>query len=250
MKKLIFLVIGLSALIIFVSCSSNQDGDKKRDPFPGTDFNKISEVLNNSTYLMKQSVNFERATEKNCTKSKRDIFGEKYDDNSSIEMLDAKEMQQELVRIVGNTQTAQNLTQQIKTFFDANKNTDDVGDFGDVCKKDDNIYVLFDPKYPGVTISLWKDGKTLEFFKENNEVAYFGGGTTMSIFLEVFGDKSLIEMMSTDISAYYWTFDLIDPKTMKAETVEQCQLEFDYDDKTFFVNADKFELTCDKEYKP
>lgn len=218
-------MLALTALILSACAEElKETGPKAEAPMqskagdPVTDYDKISQVLENSTYLRGQAATFINLTKEICK----------------------------------NSSTDKELTGQIQDFVEQNKKDENsgIGDFDSVCQKGDNTYVIFESKGPAKLVSLWKDKKTFEFFKdEKNELAYYGSDATVAFFPEVLNGKSIVYVSAKDIPIYYWTFYLLDQKNMQSTLIEQCELEFEYGAKNSLILADKSELTCDKTYK-
>lgn len=228
MKKLKILSILVLAMLVLIACGEElqkPDAESEEpiqsmnsDPYPGTDYDKIGQVLENSTYLRGQAATFMDLTKEICKTSSPD----------------------------------KELSKQIQDFVEQNKKSEssEVGDFDSICKKGDNTYVIFESKGPAKLVSLWRDKKTFEFFKdENNKIVHFGSDNAVAFFPEILNGKSLIYISEKDIPVYYWTFYMLDQKTIQSTLIEQCELEFEYGAKNSFVIADKSELKCTKEYK-
>ncbi len=145
-----------------------------------------------------------------------------------------------------------NLSGQVKDFLIANKDNENINDLFSVCKKGENIYVLFTSRDGSYSVSLWENKSNFKFFKdENGSVEYFGGdGTVTSFITDGEGENTLIYSVSKDIPYVIWRIYILDPKIVQSRLAEKCKLEFEYDSKTSTMNIDKSTLTCDKEYKP
>lgn len=226
MKKFrIVLMLALTALILSACAEElKETGPKEEAPIqsktgdPVTDYDKISQVLENSTYLRGQAATFKNLTDKNCK--------------------DAKLIEE--------------LKEQIGEINEGNKNSpnNEIGPIKEACEKNGRTYVVFESKGPANLISLWEGGKTFEFFKdEKNETAFYGSDATVAFFPEVLNGKSIVYVSAKDEPVYSWTFYLLDHETTQSTLIEQCELEFEYGAKNSFIMADKSELRCEKQYK-
>ncbi|MBI5754056.1 hypothetical protein HZA40_02860 [Candidatus Peregrinibacteria bacterium] len=234
------------------STTSSQDSSAKSPATPAAKLSKTDEAVKKSTYLMSQVFDLQNSAEQYCTKSKNQLLGDGNKIKFLIKAIDSQEVQTDLKRIIGNESTVKEFTKQAKAFYDANKSSDDMGDLIGVCKKGENIYVLFSPKAPGYFITLWKDQKSFEYFKNklNGKESFGGDNAVSSLLIDALDGKSLVLTISKDIPDIYWTVNLLDPGTLIVTEIEKCTLKFEYTVKPPALNADSSTLSCEKQYKP
>jgi hypothetical protein len=254
MKKIILLL--LLSMLILTACET-KEVQPAQNPNSKIDYEKINQVVANSTMLMKQISEFRNSSDKYCTESFKKF---KYTDSDyanfkriNIGYLETPQAQEEIKRILGEKSITEEFTKDIKKFYIDNEKSKKIYDWTGICKKDKEVYAFFTPtEDPSYMLSLWKDSDFSKFFHdENMQTQYFGNDGGVSSFLtNALGEKSLIYNASEDLPIVDWTIYSLDPANLLVKQIEKCKLTFEYTQKPFWVNADKYTLTCDKQYKP
>lgn len=259
MKRFIF--FAFLTLIIFTACGREElkvttdmtpdNAVTVRTPSTSSR-DKTTDAIKKSTYLMSQIIDFRDSAKQYCTKSKNELFQNENKEKFLITTIDLPEVQTDLKRILGDETTVKEFTKQVKIFYDANKSGDDMGDLIGVCRKNQNVYVLFAPKGPGYSLTLWKDQKSFEYFRnEQHGIELFGADSGVSsLLIDQLGGKNFILTISKDMPDIYWTVNSLDPENLQSTPIEQCKLTFEFTAKPYFVNTDKSTLSCEKQYKP
>ncbi len=252
MKRLISLIF--LSFFIFTGCQKVSTTETPgRNPYSGTDFAKINQVLTNSTFIMKQIPELMAKADSYCTKNFSRLMKDDNVKKLSTNFIQSSELQAELQKILGDNETTTKFSLQFERLYNKLQTDKTILDLEQICKKDKEVYLFFQ-KYgePGLLVNLWKDNHFSDFFHDENgsySSFYYDGGA-MIFMTNAQGKNSLMYSSGKDLPSYYWVIDSLDPDTLLVTQIEKCQMTFEYTNNQFWFNADKHTLKCDKQYQP